>query len=527
MTTTHLTSSKTVTADDYRLNGATISFEPVYNKLSVKANMYTIEHFLPSIFDDSYLTNRRDTSGDGSMFYESVDVPPLNTVAKYPGGSVFLGIGQDYDEEPHKEPGDKDNDYVYRYRLYDHRYWDSVYSDQGGSEHFITNTAITATSAVTTYYRGGTIIDLGVVRKAYRNAGQQLIVPSKFDYTRYLCISQKHNDNKTGIDTVVFRLKDGFTPGIVPISECFVVIDFSMILEKYLDRPYINPKWTDEAVSQRWTKAGSFHNHVGRPRFRFKIGDKYWNGNEWTSTDSTFYVEAEWDKERKFFVGDYENFWNTDLQVLNNVSWEDELNTSGYKIPLSGVDYSQEITFEFINPEASVHGNTGNPKFEEYFWEYNAFCWIKDLSIDFVRKEHENKEENDIVYENIIDSGSTQTMSDITCKITTDNPLSQPSYSTVAYTLTDGGTLSALTAITEACIGNTVQKPEENIVEKYVRQYQTPTSKISLTLQEDIPPFQKLFSVDVDNQSQGYVQLGTDIDYHYSRQTITCVEKKK
>ncbi len=525
-TTSHLTGSRTITEDDYRLNGATISFEPVYNKMSVKANMYSIEHFLPGIFDDALLINRNDTTGDGSMFYASVDVPPVSSRAGYPAGSVFLGIGQDYDWESDKYQ-ERDQDFVYRYRLYDHKNWKSVYSDVAGNEISIAPSAITASSAITTYWRGGTIIDHGVVQKAYRNAGQQLVVPSKMDYTRYLCISTKHNNNKTGENAVVFKLKDGFTAGIVPVADCYVVINFSMLLEKYADRPYINPKWTDEAISARWTKAGSFHNHIGSPRFRFKIGNKYWNGTAWTTTAATFTIEAEWDKERKFFVGDAENFWNTDLQVLNNVSWEDELNATGYKIPLNGVDYSQEVSFEFINPEASVHGNTGNPKFEEYFWEWNPFCWIKDLSIDFIRKEHENKEENDIVYENVIDSGSTQQISDITCKITTDNTLAQPSYSSVAYRLNTGDTLTILSAITEACISNTPQKPEENIVEKYVLQYQTPTSKISLTLDDGIPPFQKLFAVDVDSQSQGYVQLGTEIDYYNSRQTMTCVEKKK
>ena len=522
----HLTGSMTVTAADYKKNGASISFEPVYNKMAVKANMYSIEHFIPNIFDDAYLTNRNDTSSAGTMFYASVDVPPVETTASYPGGSVFLGIGQDYDKESEKY-GERDQDYVYRYRLYDHKYWESVYTDLAGNEHSEIPDSSRTSSSVTLDWRGGTIIDLGVVQDPYRNQGQQLIVPSKMDYTRYLCIAQKHNNNRYGENSVVFRLKSGFSSRICPVADCFVVINFTMLLEKYQDRNYINPKWVNSAVQRRWTKAGSYKNSIGNPKFRFKIGDKYWNGTTWTTTNSTFIVEAEWDKERKMFKHDAEDFWNTELQVLNNVSWEDELNASGYKIPLNGVDYSQEVTFEFINPMASVHGNTGNPKFEEYFWEYNAFCWIRDLSIDFIRKEHENKEENDIVYENIIDSGSTNELSDVTCKITTDNSLAQPSYSSVAYKLNTNDTLSILTAITESCISGVAQKPEENIVEKYVLQYRTPTAKITLTLSDDIAPFQKMFSVDVVDQEQGFVQLGTEIDYHNSRQTMTCVEKKK
>lgn len=529
---THLTASKTITADDYRHNGATISFEPVFNKIRVIANLYSIEDFIPNIFDDNMLINRNDpTSGDG--FYNSFDIQPQTTPGRFPSGSSFLGFGQDYDYEyktsdsAEKTKGKKDQDYVYRHRLYDHKYWESVYSDVAGNEHFVLSSAITAASSITLNYRGGTIVDMGVVRKNYRNDGQQLVVPSKMDYTRYLCINEKHNNNRTGENNVVFRLKSGYKSRILPVSDCYIVINYSMLLEKYADRNYINPEWTDKHCSAYFFKAGSQHNSIGRVQFRLKIGDKYWNGNAWTGTSSTFRIEAEWDKKGGMFKTEDQDYWNTDLSVLNNVSWEDELNAQGYKIPLNGIDISDTVEFEIINPTPSFWGNTGNPKFENYGFEYNAFVWIKDLSIDFIRKQHESKEENDITYENVVDSGSVHEMSDITCKITTDNADAQPSYSSVAYKLTNNAAMQVLSAITEASISNVPQKPEENIVEKYVLQYNTPTSKISLTLSDEITPFQKLFAVDVDDQQQGFVQLGTEIDYHNSRQIMTCVEKKK
>ena len=521
----HLDSSMTITAEDYRQNGATISFEPVFNKIRVVANLYSIKDFIPNIFDDSFLTNRNDpTSGEG--FYNSFNIEPKTTPGEFPSGSAFLGFGQDYDKESEKY-GERDQDYVYRHRLYDHKYWESVYSDVAGNEHFVLSTGTTASSSITLDYRGGTIVDMGVVRKNYRNEGQQLVVPSKMDYTRYICINEKHNNNRTGENNVVFRLKEGYKPRILPVSDCFIVINYSMLLEKYADRNYINPKWTNKHCSAYFFKAGSHHNAIGNLRFRLKIGDKYWNGEQWTTTNSMFYIEAEWDKKADMFKTEDEDYWNTDLSVLNNVSWEDDLNCEGYKIPLDGVDISQEIKFEVINPAPSYWGNTGNPKFENYGFEYNAFCWVKDLSFDFIRKQHENKEENDITYENVIDEGSVHEMSDITCKITTDNSDAQPSYSSVAYRLSNNAELAVLSAITESSIENTPERPEDNIILKHVYQYNTPTSKISLTLSDTIPPFQKLYAVDVDDQEQGFVQLGTEIDYHNSRQKMTCVEKKK
>lgn len=533
--TYHLDSAFTVTASEYRKNGASISFEPVFNKARVVANLYSIEDFIPNIFDDNLLHNRNDASETDADFYASFDVQPQQTTAGFPSGSSFLGFGQDYDWES-DEKGKRDWDYVYRHRLYDHDYWESVYTDMGGTEQTNLSSAVTASSAITLNYRGGTIVDMGVVRKNYRNEGQQLVVPSKMDYTRYLCINEMHsgltadisNVGKSyGDNVVVFRLKSGYKSRILPVSDCYIVLNYSMLLEKYRDRNYINPEWTDKHCSAYFFKAGSSHNAIGNVKFRLKIGDKYWNGSAWTGTSSMFSVEAEWDKKGGMFKTESLDYWNTELSVLNNVSWEDELNAQGYKIPLNGVDISQEIQFEIINPSPSYYGNTGNPKFKNYGFEYNAFTWLKDLSLDFIRRQHESKEENDITYENVIDGESVHELSDITCKITTDNSDAQPSYSSVAYKLTNNAEMQVLSAITEAAIENTPQKPEENIILKYVYQYNTPTAKISLTLSDDIAPFRKLFAVDVDDQSQAFVQLGTEIDYHMSRQTMTCVEKKK
>lgn len=526
----HLDSAFTVTAEEYRRNGATISFEPVVNKCAVKANLYTVKEFIPSIFDDGFLKNRNGNAGeddwgpDSDGFYASVNVDPLSSTAGYPSGGVFLGFGQDIDWETEEE-GKRDNDYTYRYRIYDHKYWESVYTTLSGSPITPSASALKSTG-ITMDYRGGTIVDMGVVQNPYENQGQQLIVPSKMDYTRYLCICELYGrDPNIARGKTVFRLKDNFNGGVVPTSDCFLVINFSMLLEKYMIRNYINPNWTDKGIRYNLFAAGSYEsNRIHSPNFRLKIGDKYWNGSTWTTTNSTFEVEAEWDHKQSILKHDDENFWNTELSVLNNVSWEDELNCDGYKIPLSGVDISQAVQFEFINPLPAVGGRNGNNYFH---YEYNAYCWIKNLSIDFVKKGFEGNLENDLTYENIVDSGSVHEMSDITVRITSDSPMAQPSYSSVAYKLNSNATLQPLSAITEPSILGEALKPEQNIVEKHVYQYNTPTSKISLTLSDDIAPFRKMYSVDVDDQEQGFVQLGTEIDYHNSRQTMTCVEKKK
>ena len=501
----YLDSYFTVSEDTYRASDATISFEPVYNKVEVRDSFYTVEEYLPNIFDDAYLTNRQ---GD---FYKALVVEPLESRGRWP-----RGLGYNYEDKKKR-----DTNYVYRHRLYDHKYWESIYSNiDTGAEYTDLNTKALGTY-ITSGYRGGTIVDMGVVNKEGKNQGHQWVIPSKIDYTRYLCIRTGYqNDNpKIGEGQRVFRLKQPYSGSFIGTGAEYLVINFTCTWEKYTDRNYINPDWSDQTLTGR---KGVFTSGIGKLGFKFKIGDKSWNGNKWLTGDHIFYVETEWDVKTKNWTGP--DCWNKDLTVLNNVSWEEELNVSGYKIPLSGVNLTDNIEFEIINPSKCVHGNTGSPKFEDYANEYNAYMWVKNLSFDLVRKEHEDKEENDVVYSNVIDSGSINELQTITCKITTDTDLVRPSYSNVA--IFDGVSTVALSSVTENCISGQAQKPEENIVEKYVLQYNTPTSKITLTQPIDINPMQVLIAVDVASTEQKYVQLGTELDYSMGRQTITAVEKK-
>ena len=160
---------------------------------------------------------------------------------------------------------------------------------------------------------------------------------------------------------------------------------------------------------------------------------------------------------------------------------------------------------------------------EHKWYDMNSYCWISDLSLTVAREgESDLGNDSDVVYENIMDECSINDMSEIRVRITTFTDVVKPSYSHMLM----GGDF--LYAVLEESLGNTTaQKPEENIIQKYVHQYQTPTKKITLPLPVGIKPFQKLYGVNVDDASEGYVQLGTELDYRMGRQTITAVQKEK
>ena len=519
---THGDGTYTVTSGSYLSNGATITFEPIYNKVVVNANMYAADDIVPNIFDDKFLTNRIN-SGD---FYTNIEIQPESTVAEYPhGGNWFFGFSQNYVKEKDADGKDlKDDKYRYFHRIYDHKYYDSVYTNDAGNELILADN-IKASSAITKNYRGGTIVDLGTVEQEYKSGTQQWIVPSKLDYTRYLCICERHNNAKTGMNSVVLRLKSGYRPMVMVDDKSYLVLNCSAIFERYEHRNYINPEWNDTECSTNWAATGYYRNSVARPAFRIHVGNMGWDsyGNQWVPAGSvTDYCapEMRWDEKKS-------SFWNHDIEILNNGSWEDKLNCEGIKMPLSGVDITQGVSIEILNPAPSFYGNTGNPNYQNKFYEYNAYCWIKDLSLKIVQEGQEDGgNDSDVVYENIIDECSVNDMSEIRVRITTHSYEVKPSYSDMIYS---AGTKPVfLFAVYEESLhDNLAQKPEENIIQKYVHQYSTQTKKITLPLSVDITPMQRLVGVDVENLETGYTQLGTEIDYRVGVQRITCVEKDK
>ena len=115
-------------------------------------------------------------------------------------------------------------------------------------------------------------------------------------------------------------------------------------------------------------------------------------------------------------------------------------------------------------------------------------------------------------------------MGDIDLKITSYSPNTKPSYSNVGLWGEDNHTF--LTQLSEAGLSGDYLKPEENIIDRYYTQYSTPTKKITLTIPNNISQIQKIYGADIDNPSDGYVALGTEIDYLYDKQTITLIQKK-
>lgn len=489
-----------VDADTFRGNDGSISFQPIYNKVIVKDNMYNCEELFPAIFDDKYLTN---INGE---FYHAVEAEPLSEYASYPYGSSWGNQKYVNEETP-------DTKYRYFLRIYDHKWWETVYDGQytlygGDAVQLLMNIL------------QGRIVDHGIVAKnTYENG--QMIIPNTVDYTRYVCIPTKHTDANQNTGKVVLRLKDGFKMPCMVTKDSYLLVQSSVLFERHNGRPYINPDWTSSQAKIRLPANSSSYDRIAWPRYRLTIGDKAWSGfhKKWVELDNYhnyFEPAMEWQQDDM-------DYWNTEMNILNQVSWETNINEPGYLIPLADVDLSEEIYFEILCPAPSNYG----VKDGEYFMmKYNAYCWIKDLVVKIVEKGQDvDKQDNDIVYENVVDEDSISELGEFTFKLTTHNENTKPSYSNVIYLSDEGNTF--LTTIVDRGLSSAEQNAEENCIERYVNQYNTQTRKLSLTLTTEhtsnnynsiITPFT---CMDIT-----YIPIGTEIDYAMAKEHITMIEKK-
>ena len=412
----------------------------------------------------------------------------------------------------------------------------SWYTIDGGSRTYgITN----GTNDNDSNYIGATITDLATFDKPMNTTKYNYETESNISFERYIKIHQMDkpdrmhpysmwlferdqvplNDNQIeNVFPAIMKLNSGYVNPMIIDNKAYLALDVAAIYERY-NVEYINPDWTDENSSMGmglglFIKTSSTTTIAPAMIFKLKIGNKYWSTHSgWTTTDSCFVVNLGTDKTDEDDT-DFTGWWNEEHPALNNIDWTDWAGVSGYKIPLdTTLDFTGDIGFWIMMPSKIQEVDT-----REEYDGMNNYCWVKDLNIKFATKMSENYDLADVLYENIIDSGSTNTLSDITVKCTTYPGEGMHSYSSVAL---DG---VLLTTMKKTGLDDIANLPEENIIKAYTNQYSTPTIKQTMTLESYISPFSYLKDPTLDNRLFGI--LGTSIDYAKNSQTLYLVEVK-
>lgn len=383
------------------------------------------------------------------------------------------------------------------------------------------------------------VVDMAVVAKSKDPSFYDRQIADTVNWERYLMISQQDTpgaimnprqltqQEAQAAYPSLMQLNSGYRNPMILDENAFLAINGTVKIERYT-RDYINPEWTGDSTGLGGDYNASYWGIITGQRqiwtfplalwFKLKVGDYWWDGSQWTATESMFYVDVSTNVDEDGYI-DFSKLWNTDFQVINNIPYTEYSGASGYKIPLTGVtfDFSKPIEFEVHLP-SRVQQYSGNVIHSGM----NGYVYLKDdFSVVLFTKGSEKAELADVVYENdtsAMNELSNNTLSDITCRVTTYPGEGQHSYSNVGY----GNALA--NRFKKAGLGAVADKMEENIVKAYVNEYSAPT--IMETVVMDMSPSVLSRIKDTDFQKFFHI-TGMQIDYSNARQTLYLVESKR
>lgn len=530
------------TPEAYMLNGADISFYPVYNKATVKASLYTPEFILPDIFTDD----------ENQYSYRLGDSSKV-IMAKRPT-YPFKYVNNK------SEAKDDSDDATFNFPIklldYKNGNWVSNYYNSAGTYVGLSDSEYNSESAVTLYI-GGTVIERAQVkgsRKYYDVEGTPTFERGLF----LRCDGNMIEDGEFGFDVwkkdewrqqvsgtcqyvisgsaldnykeLFYSAGDYRLACPADSADTYMVLNVSAIWERY-PQPYINNEWATEAAGYKGTKNSDDVYTFRYPpvlNFILTCGSQYYNGKEWQSTRCGFRVPLEHDSEDKeksrvTYAANTGNDWNSEKASYNNIIWLNWSTDKGFKISLKGLtDRSGKMWISFLTPNAlvgyytlsnGVYKNVTSTLSSTY--KIHGAVWITDFSLTMAR-DGNPAEDKDITYENIINEENINELDEEEFKINTAVKGSKPSYSFVMNT--SGGYFDIYkqwaTSYKYLC-------PEEQWIAKQVEHFSVPRRQISLTLSDSIYPFARIKEGWTGKE---YAVMGTEVDYSNCRQTITMKE---
>lgn len=520
------------TPEAYMLNGADISFYPVYNKATVKASLYIPEFILPDIFTDDENQYSYRLGDSSKVIMAKRPVTPWK-----------------YTDKKGDEQTDGDDAAAdFPIKLLDYKGWESHYYS-GGTYKILSESIYNSESAVTNYV-GGTVIERAQVkgsRKYYDVEGTpsferglflrcngEMIEDAEFGYDEW-----KGDEWRTQVSgrcqyvisgSTLDKYQEMFTSfGDYRLAcpadsaDTYMVLNVSAMWERY-PQPYVNNEWSSDATGYFST---NIHTYQYPPvlNFMLQCGSQYYNGKEWQSSRCGFRVPMEHNTEEKkrnsiTYDANTGNEWNSEKKSYNNILWLNWSTDKGFKISLKGLtDRSGKLYLSFLTPNTLVgfRNDTKDVKdvYKQKGYSIDGAVWITDFSLTMAR-DGNPAEDKDITYENVIDDENLNALDEEEFKINTAVKGSKPSYSFVMNT--SGGYFDLYkqwaTSYQYLC-------PEEQWIAKQVEHFSVPRRQISLTLSDSIYPFARIKEGWTGKE---YAVMGTEVDYSNGRQTITMKE---
>ena len=536
-----LSNPNRITEKSIRGTGADISLDDVFNKVSVNCNYYNLEHLLPDLFEDELLTERNQMTLT-TVVNRGQEIGSKTSYIVYDHKNIKSHfykpiVGESIHEIEVQPTEDEFNkrtfftDFVGA-NIVDMYYLN--YSDLNGktfeSKEWEKYLMI---SQLNRPWCKGPIVGENDTTKYWENYNFPIMeftqIPQIFiDNHKEVYESNTTTGGRVPTTRVGFGTSSS-TPNSRPSintnkSEHYLVIRAEGAFTPFFVESYV-PENVDEKGFNKWsnTEYGGYtfdlikdttkkeQNFAPKLTFYLEIPTAgWWDGSKWVDYETWFEVPLE---ELHYSDEIWYSWKNTQNKVETNLF----LGISGYKIQLpESMESTAFMQFKIGMPKRFAHVSGGDDNGEAG----NAFCFIKNLEMDIVSRNTALLKDEDIVYENVIDDNNVIDGPEIDLKITSDNNITY-SFSTVSTKY--GEDMVNTTNFRFYDLEGELILPEERIVERFVKQYSTPTLKENMTVDMSFTPAQMITDTYWDKD---FVIVAQELDFQMCKQQITLLEKK-
>ena len=489
---------------DYMGGNNTISLDDVYNKVSVRDSFYTFDSVIPSFFEN--ITNITKSEDPDVKDSQHIDNGMYGQIISGSDGYTEILLDRVYDPQDRKYK--RQNVVFVKYYKNDNYNLNNCPSELNYTDTKTIHGAILAKFYIPN------------IENLEQKNLQYLIYNPNFDFyswlihqdveqpnfKNYLCLLNPYENHQQSGLTEVTTIQ-GDTACFFGGKDAYLIITGNYNYHYFDEDPYPIPEGQVDLKEGR----KKVHFEDTYLLVKLKWGNQYYNGSGWTATNTTFKIPYIVDGDSR--RADTTMF--KDIPFKNSVTWDIGSTDEGVLIPCP------ENYLLVERPELTIY-NAIDPHYEDNTDYKHSRVFLKDFDIKAVIKNpfFLNDNNSDTVYTNVIDSGATQELSEITFKICT-NDNKNPNYSSVAYK--ENGIYnfldSAYNSVFEA------SRPlEEHLINRLVGQYKEPRIRLKLQLKNNIPPYSLITNKWIGNDKKLIVD-SQSIDYYNDVTSITLVEK--
>lgn len=550
-----LSKNLNISESDYKGGDNTLSMTSCYNHLKIKDSFHTFDSIIPSVYDGLVnITSSADTELSASTNVRNGmygEVVPNGVVGNTEGDenkNMICLVDKVYD--PTSESYTTPNAIFVKY-FKSPNYKTFAYEvSSSTSSHFsklvpvdITELNYTDTK---TYY--GAVVCKFDVERLEQDMSNVIVVDehgeivtgvtvpidvwlgqnniSSINFNNYIALFNPNNDhhitNESADKFPFLQSTYGDSASFFGGDNAYLIIKGNYIWHYFNDDPYPIPSSEDIDITE-----GRYYmdKETCYLLAKLKWGEKYWNGTDWVSGETTFqipYCEVYSDNSDR--RADATIF--RDLPIQNTVSWRVGTTEKGYsiKVPEVIAGKPQLTLYKPIDPNYHSY-RTGSNEGRHY---KHSVVFLKDFDVKAVIGDPTFSDVNDTdtVYEVSITNGIYQSptdFGDIEYKICThDNK--NPNYSAVAYK-DENGKFRYLGKYISLRRSEFWDVMENQFIAKFTNQYTAPNVKLTLQLNNEVVPYQTFHCRWLSNVPRMVVDCQS-IDYYNNVTTITMVQKR-